>query len=143
MTANVPPAARLSIVVLKPPCPTVTDADLITSWAALATAPTVRGTFEIKEIIRSGRFRPSTMAISGTVRCDDLATDDGYVEGDETGCRYLTCTELIRVPQFAKAVRVPPHEPRGAVTYCGRVQLWPMYSDAIHTLPFWSGTAAP
>jgi hypothetical protein len=37
-------------------------------WTALATAPTVLGTFEIKAlIIRSGRFRPSTIAISGTV----------------------------------------------------------------------------
>src|SRR5664279_3921093 len=37
-------------------------------WTALATAPAVLGTFEIKAlIIRSGRFRPSTIAISGTV----------------------------------------------------------------------------
>src|SRR5665647_67995 len=37
-------------------------------WTALATAPAVLGTFEIKAlIIRSSPFRPSTIAIGGTV----------------------------------------------------------------------------
>jgi hypothetical protein len=38
---------------------------------------------------------------------------------------------LIRVPQFANAVRVPEQDPNGAASYCASVQLCPMYSLAV------------
>jgi hypothetical protein len=45
------------------------------------------------------------------------------------------------VPQFASAVRVFPHL-KLVARYSLRVQLWPMYSEAIQTL-LPTGTAAP
>jgi hypothetical protein len=41
---------------------------------------------------------------------------------------------LIRAPQFARAVLVPPQLPMGGVTYCASVQVCPMYSVAIQML---------
>lgn len=32
-------------------------------------------------------------------------------------------TELMKVPQFASAVRVPPHDPKGDATYCDNVHV--------------------
>lgn len=45
------------------------------------------------------------------------------------------------VDQLANAVRVPPQEPNGADWYCARVQVWAMYSLAIHTVPFTTAVA--
>ena len=50
-------------------------------------------------------------------------------------------TSLIRVSQFASAVRVFPQR-KAVFRYSLRVQVWPMYSEAIQTL-LPTGTAAP
>jgi hypothetical protein len=51
-------------------------------------------------------------------------------------------TLLMRVPQLASAVRVPPQLPTGAANHCASVHVWPMYSAAIQmVLP--SATVAP
>ncbi len=57
-----------------------------------------------------------------------------------SGC-YGAATSLIRVPQFASAVRVLPQR-KLERRYSLSVQLWPMYSEAIQTL-LPTGTAAP
>jgi hypothetical protein len=49
---------------------------------------------------------------------------------------------LMRVYQFASAVRVPEQEPNGAAVYSASVQRWPMYSLAIQIF-FPSTAAAP
>jgi len=54
---------------------------------------------------------------------------------------YGAATSLIRVDQFASAVRVFPQR-KFVCSYVDRLQLWSMNSDAIHTLPP-TGTAAP
>lgn len=54
---------------------------------------------------------------------------------------YGAATSLILVSQFASAVRVSPQR-KLVFRYWERVQLWPMYSEAIQTL-LPSGTAAP
>ena len=51
-------------------------------------------------------------------------------------------SRLIRVPQFARAVRVAPQLPIGGVTYWASVHVCPMYSEAIQML-LPSTTAAP
>jgi hypothetical protein len=43
-------------------------------------------------------------------------------------------TRLMRVPQLARAVRVAPQLPIGAVSHWVRVQVWLMYSEAIQML---------
>jgi len=52
-------------------------------------------------------------------------------------------SSVIRVPQLASAVRVPPQDPSGELlSHCASVQLCPMYSEAIHSFEP-STTAAP
>ena len=43
-------------------------------------------------------------------------------------------TRLMRVPQLARAVRVAPQLPIGAISHWVRVQVWLMYSEAIQML---------
>jgi len=39
----------------------------------------------------------------------------------------------MRVAQLPSGPRVPPQVPKGATLYCAKLQVWAMYSDAIHT----------
>jgi hypothetical protein len=55
----------------------------------------------------------------------------------------LVLSLVSLVYQFARLVRVRPQLPKLAVfAYCAKVQLWPMYSDAIQIVEP-SITAAP
>src|SRR5262249_39423676 len=69
-------------------------------------------------------------------------TAELLVRGSALPNQSYGVTLLMRVPQLARLLRVPPQLPNGALTYWAKVQVCPMYSEAIQIeLP--SITAAP
>ena len=75
----------------------------------------------------------------GTRRRDDEwvgVAASGPPPKGRPGIRFsYGATRLMRVPQFASDVRVLPHVNCGelgvSATYCWKVHVWPMYSEAI------------
>src|SRR5262252_5624650 len=81
-------------------------------------------------------FTPSSAGLGRRGEPDRRRVSRDQAPRDQAPIGYgVSC--VIRVYQLASVVRVPvpftTQAPNGALIYVENVQVWPMYSEAIHT----------